>query len=204
MQDRSFLKFRVAVAVLIVSAAATIPYLSTLQGYFLGEDFGLVQLFSNRAILHFLRLFIRPWDEGIWGDSDELRAFAALYYTLGTLGGANSPILKHVITIVFHLLTSLLVLATARSVACISWIASVFAAVLFAVLPIHAETVAWITGRIDSSMALFYTASFLAYAHWRRTRTIATLMLSFAAYFIALYSKDLQSRCPPHFFCTTG
>ena len=164
MRDGSFSKFRVVVAVLIVIAAATIPYLSTLQGYFLGEDFGLVQLFSNRPILHFLRLFIRPYDEKIWGDpTHELRAFAALYYTLGTLGGANSAVLQHVITIAFHLLTSLLVLVTARSVACVSWIASVFAAVLFAVIPIHAETVSWISGRVDSSMALFYVASFLAY-----------------------------------------
>jgi hypothetical protein len=34
---------------------------------------------------------------------------------------------------------------------------------IFVVLPIQAESVAWVTGRVDSLPAMFYFASFLLY-----------------------------------------
>ena len=61
---------------------------------------------------------------------------------------------------------------------------------LFAVLPIHAETVAWITGRVDSIPALFYLSSFFAYARWRRTGAGWLYGTSVAMCFLALFSKQ--------------
>ena len=42
-----------------------------------------------------------------------------------------------------------------------------FAGLVFVLLPVHTESVAWITGRVDSMPALFYLASFLAYVVYR-------------------------------------
>ena len=41
------------------------------------------------------------------------------------------------------------------------------AAIVFVLLPVHGESVAWITGRVDSMPALFYMAAFLGVRRWR-------------------------------------
>ena len=55
--------------------------------------------------------------------------------------------------------------------------AATFAALVFAILPLHAESVVWITGRVDTIPALFFLGSFLAYALLapRRARIDAAL-----------------------------
>ena len=74
----------------------------------------------------------------------------------------------------------------------LSVIASTCAALVFAVLPLHAESVAWITGRVDTIPALFFLGSFLAYALWRRGEEKSTrlYLCSLALFFCALFSKQ--------------
>ena len=94
--------------------------------------------------------------------------------------------------IAFHAANALLVLAIARAVAGLSVIAATFAALVFAVLPLHAESVAWITGRVDTIPALFFLGSFLAYALWRRGEEKSTrlYLCSLLLFFCALFSKQ--------------
>jgi hypothetical protein len=68
--------------------------------------------------------------------------------------------------------------------------AAAFAGVLFALLPIHAEAVAWISGRADSIPALFYLAAFLSYASWRRSGAGWQYTAALGAFFLALFSKQ--------------
>ena len=56
----------------------------------------------------------------------------------------------------------------ARVVAGLPLPIAVFAGAVFALLPVQAETVAWITGRVDSLPAAFYIATFLALLRWRK------------------------------------
>ena len=85
-----------------------------------------------------------------------------------------------------------MVLAVARTAAGLSVIASTYAALVFAVLPLHAESVAWITGRVDTIPALFFLGSFLAYASWRRNgeRSTRLYVYSIVLFFCALFSKQ--------------
>jgi hypothetical protein len=184
-----------------VCLAAVLPFLPTLSGYFLSDDFGLVQLFSHKPTLHFLSLFTRPWTEAIYGvQPDELRPLLALSYQVDSLWGVENPTGYHISNVVLHTLNAVLVLAIARA-AGLSLPAATFAGVLFSVLPIHAETVAWISGRADSILALFYLLSFLAYAAWRRSNVQGPALslpkgpwtlyaLSLGVFFLALFSKQ--------------
>lgn len=179
------------VATLVVCAAAVLPYVSTLGSYFIGDDFGLIQLLSQKPPLHFLTLFASPWTETIYGErADELRPLLALSYQFDSLWGSASPFGYHVTSIVLHALNALLVLTIARVVGRLTLPASVFTGTVFAVLPIHAETVAWISGRADSMPTLFYLSSFLAYAMWRRTSAAWLYWSSVAVFFLALFSKQ--------------
>jgi hypothetical protein len=176
---------------LAVSLAATLPFVSGLRGYFLSDDFGLVQLFSRQPAWHVLSLFTRSWVEGIYGyAADELRPTVALSYQLDSLWGAASPLAYHATNVVLHVLSALVVLAVARSAARLTLAAAAFAAGVFAVWPIHAETVAWISGRADSVPGLLYLSAFLAYAAWRRAGAGALYAACLGLAVLALYSKQ--------------
>lgn len=141
--------------VLAICLAASLPYLSSTSNYFVNDDFGVVQLLSQKPPLYFPRWFLTSWMDDIWGATqDEVRPFPAVTYQLAAAWGATSTLANHVTNIAFHTANALLVLAIARAVAGVSFIAATFAALVFATLPLHAESVAWITGRVDTIPAL--------------------------------------------------
>ena len=146
--------------VLAICLAASLPYVSSAGNYFVNDDFGVVQLLSQKPPLYFPRWFVTSWMDDIWGATqDEIRPFPAVTYQLAALWGATSTVANHVTNIAFHAANALLVLAIARAVAGLSFVASTFAALVFAILPLHAESVVWITGRVDTIPALFFLGS---------------------------------------------
>ena len=180
-------------AVLAICLAASLPYVSSAGNYFVNDDFGVVQLLSQKPPLYFPRWFVTSWMDDIWGATqDEIRPFPAVTYQLAAIWGATSPLANHVTNIAFHAANALLVLAIARAVAGLSFIASTYAALVFAILPLHAESVAWITGRVDTIPALFFLGSFLAYARWRRgdAKSTRLYLCSIVLFFCALFSKQ--------------
>ena len=180
-------------AVLAICLAASLPYVSSTGNYFVNEDFGVVSLLSQKPLLYFPRWFVTSWMDDIWGATqDEIRPFPAVTYQLTALWGATSTTANHVTNIAFHAANALLVLAIARAVVGVGFLASTCAALMFAILPLHAESVAWITGRVDTMPALFFLGSFLAYAHWRRggAKSGRLYLCSIALFFCALFSKQ--------------
>jgi len=180
-------------AVLAICLAATLPYASTINNYFVNDDFGVVQLLSQKPLLYFPTWFVTSWMDNIWGATqDEIRPFPAVTYQLAGLWGATSPVANHLTNIAFHAANALLVLAVARVAAGLSFLASTYAALAFAILPLHAESVAWITGRVDTIPAVFFLGSFVAYAHWRRheMQSPGVYLCSLALFFCALFSKQ--------------
>jgi hypothetical protein len=175
----------------IVVAAAALPYLPTIDDYFAQDDFGVVWLLSGKPWSAFPTWFYTTWMDDIWGYTpDEIRPFPALSYQLAALGGAASPAPNHLINIAFHAANGLLVLALARVAAGLSLPAAAAAAVVFAVLPVQAETVAWVTGRVDSMPAFFYLAAFVLYARWRAGGGSRVYVWSVVAFAAALLSKQ--------------
>jgi hypothetical protein len=180
-----------ALAIVAVCLAATVPYLSTVGSYFLGDDFGLVHLFMRRPLTHTLTLFDRSWTETIYGvRTDELRPTLAFSYQLDGLAGGGRPAAFHVTSILLHVLTSLLVYAMARGMAGLGVAASAFAGALFGVMGVHAEAVAWISGRADSIPTFFYLGAVVAWARWRATAARGPYFASLAALFLGLFSKQ--------------
>jgi hypothetical protein len=183
----------VVLAALAVCLAAVVPYLSTIDNYFVRDDFGVVELLASKPATYFPRWFVSSWMDEIWGHvPDEVRPFPAVSYQLTSLGGAAAPFLHHALNIALHAANGLLVLAIALTVARLSVPAATFAAAVFVLLPVHGESVAWITGRVDSMPALFYMASFWAFARWRDggSRSVSLYVLSLAMFFVALFTKQ--------------
>jgi hypothetical protein len=180
-------------AALVICAAAIVPYLSTIDDYFVRDDFGVVQLLAQKPWSYFPRWFHTSWMDQIWGFTpDEVRPFPAVSYQLTALGGASSPVLHHVLNILIHAANGLLVAWIARAAASLSVQSAALAGLIFVVLPVHTESVAWITGRVDSLPAFFYLASFLAYVRWRGSGSSAhrLYLSSLALFFAALFTKQ--------------
>lgn len=74
---------------------------------------------------------------------------------------------------------------------------ALIAAVVFAVHPVHTESVAWIKGRDDLLAALFMLGSFNMYVRSGRTRVLdAGYLGAVAAFALALLSKEMAVMLP--------
>ena len=181
-------------AVLAVCLAACVPYLRTISDYFVQDDFGVVQLLAGKPWSTFPRWFTMPWMEDIWGYiPDEIRPFPALSYQVTALWGRGAPEGHHLLNIALHAANALLVLALARSAGGLGVGGAAVAGTAFGLLPVAAESVAWITGRVDTMPTLFYVASFIAYVQWRQTSSERSGRLyawSLGWFFLALFSKQ--------------
>jgi hypothetical protein len=180
-------------AAIVVCLAACLPYLRTVSDYFVQDDFGVVQLLAAKPWHMFPRWFTLPWMELIWGYTpDEIRPFTALSYQITALAGASRPEGHHLLNIALHTANSLLVFAIARTAARLTLAGATVAGLAFALLPSSAESVAWITGRVDSLPAFYYLLSFLCYARWRSDSTGSSRLYvwSLIWFFQALFSKQ--------------
>ncbi len=175
----------------IVFMAAVIAYVVTLDDYFVRDDFGVVQLLAQKPWSSFPRWFTSSWMDEIWGYvPDEVRPFPALSYQLTALGGPVSPLPHHALNIVIHAANGLLVMAIAMRAAALGARAAACAGLVFVLLPVHAESVAWITGRVDSMPALFYLASFFTYVRSRQRASRHLYVWSLVLFFVALFTKQ--------------
>jgi hypothetical protein len=178
-------------AAIVAAVAAVLPYLATLDNYFIQDDFGVVALLSSKPATYFPRWFVTTWMEDIWGYTpDEVRPFPAVSYQIAAVFGAASPYANHVINIAVHALNAVLVLAVAIEAAGLAVVPALVAAVAFAVLPMQTESVAWITGRVDSMPACFFLAAFLCFVRWRAAHTGRAYAWAVAWCAVALLSKQ--------------
>jgi tetratricopeptide (TPR) repeat protein len=105
------------------------------------------------------------------------------------------PLGYHLTNVLLHVATSLavylLVLALARGATI-----ALVAALLFAVHPVHAEAVAWVSGRNDLLVTLFTTAAFVGYLRVRSGRGLLTGAATLAAYVLGVLSKESAAVLP--------
>ena len=188
-----------AAAVIVVATFAL--YAPTIHDYFMQDDFGVVSLFSQRSLAYFPWWFVSPWTENIWGYvPDEIRPFPAASYVVASWFGAAAPEPNHLLNIALHAVNGLLVMWIAEAAAGLPLLPAAFAGVVFVLLPIQPESVAWVTGRVDSLPAFFYFASFLFYVRSVRlkpdttnagsVRLQADYWWSVALFFAALFTKQ--------------
>jgi len=95
----------------------------------------------------------------------------------------------HLVSVLIHTVVVFFVFLVCREVTGRDWVA-LTAAILFAAHPVHAESVAWISGVTDPLMALFALPSFYCYLRYRKTGLKLLLALSLAFYLPALLSKE--------------
>lgn len=178
------------VALLLVAVSLAV-YASTLTNYPVQDDFGVLALLGSKPADAFPHWFVSTWMDDIWGYTpDEVRPFPALSYQLTTIRGATHTFANHALNVALHAGNAWLVLLLGVEALGLGLGAAALGAVLFAVLPIQTETVAWITGRVDSLPAIFYFAGVLAWVRWRKQGGAVRYGAALGWLFLALFSKQ--------------
>ena len=95
----------------------------------------------------------------------------------------------HLTTILCHVAATYMVFVLVRRLAASPWIAF-SAATLFALHPVHIESVAWVSGVTDPLMAIFLVGSFLAYLRFREGNRAGWMGLALMLFALGLLEKE--------------
>ncbi len=170
-----------------------LTYLPSLSGELVWDDAIVV----NKQILHFQDLqgvFFPPGKIPQWA-GNYYRPVVVLTYLLDrAVFGPQATTGPHVSNVLFHMAVTLFVLMFAtqclRGLPSRRW-GAVFAASLFAVHPIHTESVCWVTGRSDAVGALFMVPSVVTALYYRDHRASWALISAPVLFLLALFSKEV-------------
>ena len=115
-------------------------------------------------------------------------AFWLMYHAWGT-----DTLGYHLVNILLHALSATLVAVILRR---LEIPGAVLAAVIFALHPVHVESVAWMTELKNSLSGVFYLAAMLAYLRFDRDRGRRMYVVAFLLFAFAMLSKTVVATLP--------
>jgi tetratricopeptide (TPR) repeat protein len=110
------------------------------------------------------------------------------------LFGLN-PAGHHITSVIFHILNTLLVFLVFRQMTGSTW-PSAFTAALFALHPLHAESVAWVSERKDVLSTFFWLLTMWAYVRYVRRLSVSRYLLVVVFFTMGMMSKPMLVTLP--------
>src|SRR5438876_6079634 len=101
----------------------------------------------------------------------------------------------HFTNVFLHTIAVVLLFVVLQQMACALW-RSAFVAALFAIHPLHVESVAWVAERKDVLSGLFFMLTLLAYVHYTRTPSNGRYMIVAFVFALGLMSKPMLVTLP--------
>jgi Tfp pilus assembly protein PilF len=180
----------------VVALAALLAFGGTLAYDFVWDDTLLIR---RSYQLHDWRLLPSALSSHFWAETQEAshyyRPLVTLSFFLDLQVWGLKPLGFHLTNVVVHLVTALAVLALARRITG-SEVAAGAAGLLFALHPLHSESVAFVSGRSDVLATLLFVLALLGYARWKDGTGRAALGGSLLAFFLALTAKEVAVTLP--------
>ena len=176
--------------------------------WLLGALLVLAVLFAYQPAWHGGML----WDDGGHVTRPDLRSWHGLYRIWFEPGASHQyyPLVHsafwlqyklwgdatlgyHLVNILLHSAAALMVAALLRRLAVPgAWLA----AAVFALHPVHVESVAWITEQKNTLSAVFYLAAMITYLRFDRERRTGIYLAAAALFLLALLSKSVTATLP--------
>ncbi|HMD84967.1 MAG TPA: tetratricopeptide repeat protein [Terriglobia bacterium] len=186
----------------LLVALASLPYLNTLLNSFVYDDDTQV---LNNPYLHSLHYLPRIFSTTVWSYVGGARGRIDYYRPVMTLGylicyRLFGPLASgfHLVSIVLH--AAVVCLLFAVTVRMFRHRGTAFAAAaLFALHPIHSESVAWIAAVTDLELTLFYLLAFWFFLGEARPDgrcSASAQMAMLASFMLALLSKEQAFTLP--------
>lgn len=101
----------------------------------------------------------------------------------------------HFTNFLLHTIAAILLFLALQCMTGALW-RSAFVAAVFAIHPLHVESVAWVAERKDVLSGVFFMLTLLAYVHYARARSIGRYLLVALAYALGLMSKPMLVTVP--------
>src|SRR5215472_12259748 len=105
------------------------------------------------------------------------------------------PAGHHFTNVLFHTIASVLLFLVLRQMTGSLW-RSAFIAALFAIHPLHVESVAWVSERKDVLSAIFFMLILGAYTRYVRAPSVKSYLLVFLLFALGLMSKPMLVTVP--------
>jgi protein O-mannosyl-transferase len=118
-----------------------------------------------------------------------------LSYMFDTQFFGLAPGGHHLVNVVLHILAAVLLFLVLRAVTAAEWPSAAVAA-LFALHPLHVESVAWISERKDVLSTVFWMLSMGAYVAWTRRQTWGRYLWVMLFLALGLMSKPMLVTLP--------
>ena len=115
------------------------------------------------------------------------------------IAGKADPALMHLTNIVFHVLNTVLVFLLGRQLLVDHW-GGVIMALLFALHPMHVESVAWIAERKDVLYTCFFVLALLSYLRYVKDGSARSYVLALVFFVMSLLSKSAAAALAPLLF----
>ena len=183
---------RRGVAQTLACAFAFLVYVPTLGFQFVYDD--KPQIIENPAI-HAWRYLPNYFTSHAWAElyphvsGNYYRPLFLLWFRLNDALFGIDPKGWHLTSILCHVAATYMVFGLIRRLAASPWIAF-SAATLFALHPVHIESVAWVSGVTDPLMAIFLIGSFVAYLRFREGNRLGWMTLALGLFALGLLEKE--------------
>lgn len=194
---------QIVIAAILSSILVFVIYAPTLKIGFLHDDFLHLDYVARAVLKGDAHDFLANLYSN-WGGSDLMRS----YRPLVSISLLLDFIVFRANAFGFHLTNLILTCACSLFVALIASELSgafgnrmkastaIWAALLFAAYPLHAESVSWVIGRVDLLCTLFYLASLYYFLRLRLIEEPPFLWLTTGCFFLALLSKEMAVTLP--------
>ncbi len=195
----------------VIMAVTLLSYANSLTNQFVFDDVHVI--LNNRTIRGIEKIprLLGLWKKRIISYRPIRMVSYSVDYTLnkklwGSAGGYKgddkglNPLGYHISNYAYHLLTSYLVFLVVFGLVANYRIAFLSAA-LFALHPVHTDSVTYLSGRRDILFTLFYLAGFYFFLRYRQTRKTIFILATFLSYLLSLGSKEMGVTLPAIFIC---
>lgn len=172
----------------LVAAVGFVVYLNSLAGGFVSDDRFLI---LEHPYTRDAGLMPRIFTAGHYAGQGGYRPLVTLSFSLNHLVGGLEPKGYHLVNVLLHAVNSALVFLLVLRLFD-SRVAAGMAGALFAAHPIHAEAVAWISGRAELLGAAMFLAGWLLYLRATMGGRLRSwpFAASLAAFFLGLLCKE--------------
>jgi len=186
------------VALILIAVVSFAAYYNTLTGEFVWDDRELI--LDNYYIKNWGNLFTNISSDFFFTSREEgkigyYRPVITLSYMINYSCFKINPLGYHLINIIFHLINGILVYFLAIRLLG-SHRMSLLASLLFAVHPVHTESVSWIAGRTDVISCTFFLTSFYFYLQFAKNKGLFFYVLSLLSFTLSLFSKEMAISLP--------
>jgi len=187
--------------ILLITILAIIPYLNSLNNDFLWDDIDLIR--DNPDIREFKnlpKLFLSPFGHPVQFKENLLfyRPIIFVSYMVDFKIWGLNPLGYHLSNIIFHAIASILIFFILLKIFS-DFNLSLISSLIFAVHPIHTESVTWISGRTDLLCTLLLLISLNEYLNLLKTTGRIFYFhysVSIVFFCLSIFSKEMGLVLP--------